>query len=146
VKRLISEHPDVDCLINNAGVQRPFQVLGPTYGFDLDKADQEININIRGPMHLTLDLLPHFNSLPNGGVVMNVSSVLGYNPFSVINPVYNGTRAWVHMWSVNLRTQLAIAGSKVKVVEIVPSTVETALHREREDPDDNKKSTGTRWH
>ena len=142
VQRLLSEHPDIDCLVNNAGVQRPFQVLGPTYGFDLEKADQELDINIRGPMHLTLGLLEHFNSLPNGGVIMFVSSVLGYNPISVINPVYNGTKAWVHMFSLNLRTQLASAGSKIKVVEIVPPTVETALHREREDPDDNKKAKG----
>lgn len=38
---------------------------------------------------------------------------------------------------MNLRTQLK--DSKVKVVEIVPPTVATDLHRERSDPDDNKK-------
>ena len=43
---------------------------------------------------------------------------------------------------MNLRTQLRNAGSKIKVVEIVPPTVETALHRERKDPDDNKKDHG----
>lgn len=138
-KKLTSEHPDLDCLVNNAGVQRPFQVLGPDYDFDLSKADQEIDINIRGPMHLTLALLPHMNAQKHGALVVNVSSVLGYNPFSVINPVYNGTKAWVHFWSMNLRTQLEQAGSKVSVVEVVPPTVATDLHRERQDPDDNKK-------
>jgi len=58
-------------------------------------------------------------------------------PFSIVNPVYNGTKAWVHFWTMNLRTQLK--DSKVKVVEIVPPTVATDLHRERSDPDDNKK-------
>jgi len=144
VAMVIKDHPEVDCLINNAGVQRPFQVLGPDYGFDLDKADQEIDINIRGPMHLTLGFLKHFNSLENGGVIMNVSSVLGFNPTSVVNPVYNGTKAWLHFFSTNIRTQLQQAGSKVKVVEIVPPTVETDLHRERKDPDDNKKSKGNK--
>jgi len=43
---------------------------------------------------------------------------------------------------MNLRSQLRIAGSKIKVVEIVPPTVETALHRERKDPNDNKKAHG----
>jgi len=38
---------------------------------------------------------------------------------------------------MNLRTQLK--DSKVKVVEIVPPTVATDLHRERSDPNDNKK-------
>ena len=137
----------MDCLINNAGVQRPFQVLGPEYEFDLTKADEEININIRGPLHLSVLLVQkHFSKLDNGAVIMNVSSVLGFNPFSVINPVYNGTKAWLHMFTTNLRTQLSQVdskGSKIKVVEIVPPAVETDLHRERTDPDDNKKHKGS---
>lgn len=40
---------------------------------------------------------------------------------------------------MNLRTQLAAAGSPVRVVEIVPPTVATDLHRERPDSDDNKE-------
>ena len=134
VKKLVSEHPELDCVINNAGVQRPFQILGPDYDFDLNKADQEIDTNIRGPMHLSVALVPHLNSLPNGGVIMNVSSVLGYNPTSLVNPIYNGTKAWLHFFTMNLRSQLQTAGSKIKVVEIVPPTVETALHREEERP------------
>jgi len=144
IKDILSKHPDLDCVINNAGVQRPFQILGPDYDFDLGKADAEIDTNIRGPMHLSVGLVPHFNSLPNGGVIMNVSSVLGYLPFSLVNPVYNGTKAWVHFFSMNLRSQLNQAGSKIKVVEIVPPTVETDLHRERKDPNDNKKASGNK--
>lgn len=144
VSTVTKEHPEVDCLINNAGVQRPFQALGPDYEFDLSKADQEIDINIRGPLHLSLGFLPHFHSQPNGGVIMNISSILGYLPSSVINPVYNGTKAWLHMFSMNLRTQLAQAGSKVRLVEIVPPSVETDLHRERKDPDDNKRAKGAK--
>ena len=141
-KKVISEHPEIDCLVNNAGVQRPFQILGPDYDFDLTKADQEIDTNIRGPMHLCVQFVPHFNKLADGAVIMNVSSVLGYNPFSLVNPIYNGTKAFVHFFTMNLRSQLNAAGSKIKVVEIVPPTVETALHRERVNPDDNKKASG----
>ncbi|KAI4131108.1 MAG: hypothetical protein LQ347_003120 [Umbilicaria vellea] len=133
VKQVIKDHPDVDCLINNAGVQRPLEIQK----FDLNKADQEININIRGPMHLAIGFLDHFKSHANGAVIVNVSSVLGYIPFSVVNPVYNGTKAWLHFWSMNLRTQLK--DTKVRVIEIAPPTVATDLHRDRTDPDDNKK-------
>lgn len=146
VKQLLKDHPDVNCLVNNAGVQRPFEIPGSNftngdYGFDLAKADQEIDTNIRGPMHLAISLLPHFTFLPSGkqGVMVNVSSVLGYMPSSVINPVYNGTKAWIHFFTTNMRTQLKNTG-KVKVVEIVPPTVSTELHRERTNPDDNKKA------
>ncbi|WVF72584.1 hypothetical protein IAT40_007401 [Kwoniella sp. CBS 6097] len=144
IKKLTSEHPEVDCLINNAGVQRPLQLFSDEYSFDLKSADQEIDINIRGPLHLSIGLIEqHFNKLEDGAVIMNVSSVLGFVPFSVINPVYNGTKAWLHMFSTNLRTQLAKSSNegakRIKIVEIVPPAVETDLHRDRTNPDDNKK-------
>jgi short-subunit dehydrogenase involved in D-alanine esterification of teichoic acids len=144
VEQILKSHPEVNCLINNAGVQMPFQFpnIGDKqeYGFDLSRADQEIDINIRGPMHLSLAFLPHFTSLPDDkkGVIINVSSILAYLPYSVINPVYNGTKAWVHMFSMNLRSQYEKSG-KIKVVEIAPPTVATALHRDRTDPSDNSK-------
>ena len=132
IEKVTKDHPEVDCLINNAGVQRPLDI----HNFDLQKADQEIDINIRGPMHLTIGLLPHFKS-KSSALIVNVSSVLGFIPISIINPVYNGTKAWLHFWSMNLRTQLR--DTNVRVVEIAPPTVSTDLHRERSDPDDNKK-------
>ena len=93
-------------------------------------------------MHLTLGFLPHFAEKEKGGVVMNVSSVLGFVPFSIVNPVYNGTKAWLHFWTMSLRAQLDKQGKNIRVVEIAPPQVETALHRDRTDPDDNKKSKG----
>ncbi|KAH8433315.1 uncharacterized protein LDX57_010958 [Aspergillus melleus] len=140
IHKLTTQYPEVDCLINNAGVQRPLDIVNdPTTDF-LAKADQEIDINERGPMHLTLGLLDHFRTHPHGATIINVSSILAFVPFSVINPVYNGTKAFMHFWSMNLRTQLANAGlEKVRVVEIIPPSVGTDLHRDRSDPDDNKK-------
>ncbi|PQE25806.1 short-chain dehydrogenase protein [Rutstroemia sp. NJR-2017a BBW] len=81
IEKITKEHPELNCLINNAGVQRPFEFPGSggkDYGFDLAKADQEININIRGPMHLVVGLLPHFTSLPDGkrGVVINAPKTI----------------------------------------------------------------------
>ncbi len=136
VERITSEHPELDCLVNNAGVQRPLQIQEQSGDEFLSKADQEIDINVRGPMHLAVRLLPHLRSKPRA-LIINVSSVLGYVPFLVINPVYNGTKAWLHFWSMNLRSQLRDTG--VRVVEIAPPMVESDLHREHTDPDDNKK-------
>ncbi|KAI1844878.1 hypothetical protein JX265_009465 [Neoarthrinium moseri] len=136
IQNIVKEHPELDCLVNNAGVQRPLEVLKQDPSDFLQKADQEIDINIRGPMHLALGLLEHFRRKPHA-LIVNVSSVLGFIPFSTVNPVYNGTKAWLHFWSMALRTQLR--GTDVRVVEIVPPTVATDLHRERDNPDDNKK-------
>ncbi|KAI6911582.1 short-chain dehydrogenase [Hortaea werneckii] len=139
IEKVTTNHPELDCLVNNAGVQRPLDVNQMNPEEFLDKADNEISINIRGPMHLAIGLLSHFKQKP-GAVIMNVSSVLGFIPFSIINPVYNGTKAWLHFWSMNLRTQLAQAGNaNIRVIEIAPPSVGTDLHRERADPDDNKK-------
>ena len=40
---------------------------------------------------------------------------------------------------MNLRTQLEQSGDNIRVIEIAPPTVSTELHRERKDPNDNKK-------
>jgi short-subunit dehydrogenase involved in D-alanine esterification of teichoic acids len=98
VKDIVSKYPELGCLINSAGVLRPFQITSPDYDFDLTRADQEIDTNIRGPLHLNVSLVPHFNSLPNGGVIMNVSSVLGYNPFSLVNPAAGLGYELVEKW------------------------------------------------
>lgn len=136
VAKITKEHPDLDCLVNNAGVQRPLQVLKDDPADFLARADNEIDINIRGPMHLALGLLAHLRAKP-AALIINVSSVLGFVPFSILNPVYNGTKAWLHFWSMALRAQLRDTG--VRVVEVAPPQVGTDLHRDREDPDDNKK-------
>ncbi|KAG4423008.1 hypothetical protein IFR04_003920 [Cadophora malorum] len=71
-KKVIKEHPEVDCLINNAAVQKPLDINN----FDLQSADQEIDINIRGPMHLTIGFLEHLKS-KEAATIINISSLLG---------------------------------------------------------------------
>ncbi|KAK0549099.1 hypothetical protein OC846_004210 [Tilletia horrida] len=137
VEKVIKEHPEVDSLWNNAGVQRPLKVQD----LDLASADQEIDINIRGPVHLATAFLPHFKT-KKSALIVNVSSVLGFVPFSIINPVYNGTKAFLHFWSQTQRTHLK--DTSVRVVEIAPPSVGTDLHRDREDPDDNKPEKGAK--
>lgn len=126
IKKITSEHPDLDCLFNNAGVQRPLSLSKMPAEEFLEKADNEININVRGPMHLAVGLLPHFRT-KKAAVIINVSSVLGFIPFSIINPVYNGTKAFLHFHSMNMRTQLEQAGDNIKVVEIVSVSSTVAL-------------------
>lgn len=141
VDKITTDHPELDSVINNAGVQRPLDFNKMEADEFLTKADQELDINIRGPMHLILRLLPHLKS-KKYACIMNVSSILGFIPFSIINPVYNGTKAWLHFFTMTLRTQLA-KNANIKVVEIAPPTVATDLHRERDDPDDNKKENNS---
>lgn len=87
-----------------------------------------------------MKLLPHLQKQKTVPII-NISSVLRFVPFFVINPVYNSTKARLHFWSINLRAQLpqSDSTSRIKVVEIARPTVGTNLHRERSNPDDNKK-------
>ncbi|KAH8167866.1 hypothetical protein CIB48_g383 [Xylaria polymorpha] len=79
VRRITSDHPDLDCLVNSAGVQRPLSVTDMKPEEFLEKADQEIDINQRGPIHLALNFLSHFKEKPNA-LIINVSSILGFVP------------------------------------------------------------------
>ncbi|KAI9157899.1 oxidoreductase [Paramyrothecium foliicola] len=135
VSRITTEHPDLDCLINNAAIQEPLKVQDDAAEF-LQKADQEIDINIRGPMHLTLHLISHLKSKPSA-LIVNITSGLGFVPVVVLCPGYNASKAWMRFWTLNLRSQLR--STNVRVVEIAPPMVETDLHRHHEDPDNNKK-------
>ncbi|KFA65032.1 hypothetical protein S40285_05628 [Stachybotrys chlorohalonatus IBT 40285] len=135
VKRITSENPDLDCLVNNAAIQEPLNVQSDATSF-LEKADKELDINVRGPMHLTLHLLPHLKQKPHAKVI-NITSALAYVPMAIAVPGYNASKSWLRSWNLNLKTQLS--GTSVRVIEIAPPLVETDLHRHHDDPDNNKK-------
>jgi short-subunit dehydrogenase involved in D-alanine esterification of teichoic acids len=140
VRKVTKEHAEVDCLINNAGIQRPLSVTTMDTLDFLSKGTTEMNVNIRGPIALALHLLPHFKTKPNA-CIMNVTSGLGYTPLLVSCPIYCATKFFMHSFTMNLRSQLEYdaATKHISVVEIVPPMVSTDLHREHADPDDNKK-------
>ncbi|KAF7563656.1 hypothetical protein G7046_g470 [Stylonectria norvegica] len=116
VQQITSEHPELDCLISHAGVQRPLRILQDE-NF-LARTDEEIGINIRGPMHLALALLTHLRFKSNATSIVNGFSVLGFIPTSVVNPVYNGTKAWLHFWNMNLGTRLLKNGGNRTALSI----------------------------
>src|SRR4051812_26121175 len=119
VKWVIAEHPALDVLVNNAGVQRRIR---------LDAAEpwaetqHEIEINLNAPIHLALALLPHLRS--RRGTIINVTSGLSFAPY-VAAPVYSATKAALHSFTLSLRHQLRESG--VRVVEIIPPAVNTDL-------------------
>lgn len=98
IGNITSENLELNCLVNNAAVQR-LATAGPRTrpgGFKRGaKGGQEISINIPGPMHQAIGLLPYLMSKPKA-MIINVSSILGYVPFSILNTVYNDTTVWVH--------------------------------------------------
>jgi uncharacterized oxidoreductase len=123
-ERAIAEFPGLNCVINNAGVQRvhDFSADG---GIDDPAVEKEIQTNLLGVIRVCQVFLPHLCRQPRATLV-NVSSGLAFVPMSII-PVYCATKAAVHSFTVSLRYQLK--GSTVSVIELVPPYVDTELNR-----------------
>jgi uncharacterized oxidoreductase len=116
----VAEHPELDVLVNNAGIQRRFDVAHPEPWPDVR---EELAINLDAPIHLTLLLLPHLLATRSAAIV-NVTSGLSVVPMASA-PVYSATKAALRSFTLSLRHQLA--ASSVRVVEIVPPAVNSDL-------------------
>src|SRR6476661_598732 len=116
-----AEFPQLNVLLNNAGIQNRFQLTDDTA--DWEARRQEIAINLEAPIHLTSLLLPYLRQQPNAAIV-NVSSGLAFAP-AAFAPIYSATKAALHAFTLSLRHQLA--GTGVRVLEIVPPAVNTDL-------------------
>lgn len=121
--RLITTHPKLNVLINNAGIQR---VEDLTTGALAD-AEETVITNLLGPMRLTAALLPFLLKQPRAAV-LNVSSGLAFVPSAMI-PTYCATKAAMHSYTQSLRFQLR--HTSVQVIEIIPPWVQTELQGER---------------
>ncbi|XKM42816.1 SDR family NAD(P)-dependent oxidoreductase [Rhizobium ruizarguesonis] len=73
---LENNHPDLNMLINNAGVQH---IRHFDDGDAVADLDQEIPINLAAPIHLIGELLPMLKRQPSA-VIVNVTSGLAFTP------------------------------------------------------------------
>jgi serine 3-dehydrogenase len=114
---LPAEFSAIDLLINNAGL-----ALGtaPAQSASLDQWKTMIDTNVTALVSLTRKLLPAL--VERKGAIINISSVAATYPYTGGN-VYGGTKAFVHQFSLGLRSDLA--GTGVRVTSIEPGMVET---------------------
>ena len=118
------EFPQVNMLINNAGIQRETDFLAGAP--ELNDGESEIETNLTASIHLSALFIPHFRKFGGDSAVVNVTSGLAFIPVMSV-PVYCATKAGLHSFSMSLRSQLA--GTNIRVFEIVPPIVQTELHR-----------------
>jgi uncharacterized oxidoreductase len=114
--------PALDVLVNNAGIMRNLDL---TRARPLADVTREIDVNLRGPLQMVQQFLPHLRARGQSAIV-NVSSGLAFVPLA-ISPVYSAAKAALHAYTRALRVQLA--GSGVRVFELAPPPVETRLMR-----------------
>ena len=112
-----NSHPDLNVLVNNAGVQNWMKIDDPDF---MDRTKTEIVTNIEAPVHL----IHLFIQLPALKTVINVTSGLSFSPFAKV-PVYSATKAFVHSFTWSLRYLLKPKG--IEVIEMIPPALNTDL-------------------
>ncbi len=117
VEALLARLPDVDVLINNAGLGD----MGLFEDSTTAKIDQMIQVNVVALTRLTHALLPGMVARKRGGV-LNVSSSYGFlwTPGAA---VYIGTKHYVTAFTESLRSELR--GTGVVVTQLCPGPVES---------------------
>jgi uncharacterized oxidoreductase len=124
---LITNYPNLNVLINNAGIMQMDDVS--TF-LDDELLVSTINTNLVGAMRLTGALIEHLKE-QEASTVMIVSSVLGFAPMAM-TAVYSSTKAALHSYAQSLRFKLR--HTSVHVLELIPPWVRTELLNSSEEP------------
>ncbi|SDL36764.1 uncharacterized oxidoreductase [Catalinimonas alkaloidigena] len=112
-----AEHPDLNVLVNNAGIQQWMQLTDADF---YQRAKAEITTNVEAPLHLT----SLFLRLPSLTTVLNVTSGLSFVPLTKV-PVYSATKAFFH--SFTLSAQYLLQAKGIEVIEVIPPALNTDL-------------------
>ncbi|QNF32339.1 SDR family NAD(P)-dependent oxidoreductase [Adhaeribacter swui] len=116
-----STFPEVNVLINNAGIQNRQAIVGDSRPWSFHQ--NEIAINLEAPIHLAMLFIPHLQQHPQAYII-NVTSGLAFSPLAQA-AIYSATKAALHSFTLSLRHQLT--HTSIKVLEIVPPAVQTDL-------------------
>jgi hypothetical protein len=109
----------ITVLVNNAGVA----AITPLLDSDVDKTEGMIALNITALMRLTYAVAPGFVARGSGAII-NIASAAAVLP-EIFNGVYDGTKAFVLVFSQSLHHELAEKGVRVQVV--LPGVTATDL-------------------
>jgi uncharacterized oxidoreductase len=123
-KKLTAEHPDLNVLINNAGIMEPDQAAGV---IDDKLLVSTVTTNLLGPIRLTSALVDQLKN--RRGVIVYNTSVLAFVPLAV-TAVYSATKAALHSYVLSQRFMLRDSG--VRVLEVAPPWVRTELMNSQE--------------
>jgi uncharacterized oxidoreductase len=119
-QRVTNDFPDLNVLINNAGVMRMLSLNGQHGVQDIGR---EIDINLLGSVRMVEQFLPFLKTKPHAAII-NTSSGLAFLPLPSA-PIYCATKAAIHSYTQSLRVQLQ--NTHVKVFEIAPPPTGTPL-------------------
>jgi uncharacterized oxidoreductase len=125
-QQVAQDYPELNVLINNAGISKAEDLKSPPDY--LADAEAIVTTNLLGPIRLTAALLPLLQDRSHS-TILTVSSGLGFVP-NAATPTYSATKAAIHSYSISLRHQLK--DTTTKVIEIIPPYVQTPLSGEQQ--------------
>jgi NADP-dependent 3-hydroxy acid dehydrogenase YdfG len=125
----------VTCLFNNGGLALGSKPIPETQADDWERM---IETNIKGLVNTTMAVLPLLKDAGPGATIINVGSIAWRFAYPGGN-VYGATKAFVHNFSENLRTDLG--GGDIRVTVLEPGMAKTEFTKVRTygDADANKK-------
>jgi uncharacterized oxidoreductase len=121
--KLMEHYPDLNVLINNAGVMARDQAGGK---IDDEVLTSEVTTNLLGPIRLTSALIDQIKS--QQGTIIYTTSILAFVPLTLA-AVYSATKAAIHSYILSQRVLLKDSG--VRVLEIAPPRVASELMKAR---------------
>lgn len=120
---VIAELPDLQILVNNAGVYGP---MGPSEAVDWDHWVRAIEINLFGSVLMCAALLPHFRRNRYGKIIQ-LSGGGATNPLPRLT-AYAASKAAVVRFAESLA--LEVADDRIDVNAIAPGALNTRMMRE----------------
>ncbi len=119
-QRVTHDFPDLNVLINNAGVMRTLNLNGQN---GLQDIGREIEVDLLGPVRMIEQFLPFLKTKPHAAII-NTSSLLAFVPLASA-PIYSAAKAGIHSYTQSLRIQLQ--NTTVNVFELAPPATITPL-------------------
>lgn len=135
VADVTKQHPDLDCVILNSGIQRSADWSKPE-SIDLGVHELEFTTNYLAYLHLTKALLPFFQakSKSTPTALAYTTSGLALIPMARCSN-YCASKAALHHWILTLRLALADEYKDLRIIEILPPAVQTELHDAKHQPE-----------
>lgn len=118
---LLRDHPDIQILINNAGIQN--NIWFDDEASTPESIQHEISTNLISPLLLIRLLLPELKK-QSEAIIMNVTTGLALVP-KTRSAVYCGAKGGLRTFTQGLRNQLE--GTSVRIIEVLPPVVETPM-------------------
>jgi NAD(P)-dependent dehydrogenase (short-subunit alcohol dehydrogenase family) len=119
--RAVDRFDRIDTWVNNAAIS----TYGTVEQMAPDELRRVIEVNLLGQIYGMKAALPHLEAT-GAGVLINVSSTLGRRGVA-LQAAYCAAKHGVLGFSESLRLELQHGGSKVAVVDVLPSSINTPL-------------------